>query len=92
MGGGTIMNINWKVRFKNKLWVSSFVAQLFILIELLLIGAHAIGWTSFQLTEEIQDWVFAVVNVVFGLFATIGNIQDPTTENFADSQRAMKYN
>ncbi|TQR20441.1 phage holin [Psychrobacillus vulpis] len=85
------MKINWKVRFKNKIWVMGFIAQLFILTELLLIGAHAAGLTDFHLTEEMKDWIFAVINAVFGLLATMGNIQDPTTNRFSDSPRAMKY-
>ncbi|MFJ8065858.1 phage holin [Psychrobacillus sp. NPDC096426] len=85
------MKINWKVRFKNKMWVTGLIAQLFLLTELLLIGAHAASLTNFHLTEEMKDWIFAFVNVVFGLLATMGIIQDPTTNNFADSQRAMKY-
>lgn len=85
------MKINWKVRFQNKIWITGFIAQLFILTELLLIGAHAAGLTDFHVTNELKDWIFAFVNVVFGLLATLGIIQDPTTTNFADSKRAMKY-
>ncbi|MFJ7972667.1 phage holin [Psychrobacillus sp. NPDC096389] len=85
------MQINWKVRFKNKIWVLGFIAQILLLTELLLIGGHAAGLTHFHLTEEMKEWIFAFVNVVFGLLATMGIIQDPTTNNFADSKRAMKY-
>lgn len=84
--------INWKVRFKNKLWVISFISQLFMLAEVLLIGAHAVGITDFQLTEEIKGWVLAVVNSIFGVIATLGTVQDPTTEGLEDSTRAMTYN
>ncbi|MGE7650466.1 phage holin [Peribacillus frigoritolerans] len=84
--------INWKIRFKNKLWVISFISQLFILAEVLLIGAHAAGLTDFHLTEEIKGWVFAVVNAIFGVLSTLGNVQDPTTEGLEDSARAMNYN
>lgn len=83
--------INWKIRFKNKLWVTAFVSQLFILVEVLLIGAHAVGLTDFHLTEEIKGWVLAVVNAVFGVMATLGTIQDPTTEGLDDSRQAMRY-
>lgn len=86
------MKLNWKVRFKNKLWVISFISQLFILAEVLLIGAHATGLTNFHLTEEIKGWVFAVVNAIFGVLSTLGNVQDPTTEGLEDSTRAMNYN
>jgi len=86
------MKLNWKVRFKNKLWVISFISQLFILAEVLLIGAHAAGLTDFHITEEIKGWVFAVVNAIFGVLSTLGNVQDPTTEGLEDSTRAMNYN
>ncbi|SSS87291.1 Small integral membrane protein [Acinetobacter baumannii] len=86
------MKLNWKVRFKNKLWVISFISQLFILAEVLLIGAHTVGITDFQLTEEIKGWVFALVNAIFGVLSTLGNVQDPTTEGLEDSTRAMTYN
>ncbi|CAG9621084.1 phage holin [Sutcliffiella rhizosphaerae] len=83
--------INWKVRFSNRLWVISFIAQLFILIEVMLVGAYAIGLTDFQLTEEIKGWGFAVVNALFGVFATLGVVQDPTTVNLSDSEQAKLY-
>ncbi|MGE7880169.1 phage holin [Peribacillus muralis] len=84
--------INWKVRFKNKLWVTSVISQLFILAEILLIGAHAAGLTDFHLTEEIKGWVFAVVNAIFGVLSALGTVQDPTTIGLEDSSRAMNYN
>ncbi|PLS17092.1 phage holin [Bacillus sp. M6-12] len=83
--------INWGVRFKNRLWVTGFFAQLFILAEVLLVGANAIGLTDFQLTEEIKGWVLAVVNAVFGVMATITAVQDPTTQGFSDSKQAQSY-
>lgn len=83
--------VNWKVRFKNKLWVAAFVSQLFILAEILLIGAHGIGWTDWQLTEEVKGWVLAMVNAVWAVLATLGVVQDPTTEGLEDSARAKRY-
>lgn len=85
------MKINWKVRFKNKLWVVGFISQLFIVLEVLLVGAHAVGITDFHLTEEIKGWVLAVVNAIFGLVATLTHVQDPTVEGFNDSQQALRY-
>lgn len=83
--------INWKVRFKNRLWVVAFLSQLFILAEMMLVGAHAAGITDFQLTEEVKGWILAVVNAVFGLLASLGVIQDPTTSGMEDSYRAKGY-
>ena len=84
--------INWKVRFKNRLWVVAFMSQLFILAEVLLVGAHAAGLTDFVLTEEIKGWVLAVVNAIFGVLSTLGLVQDPTTAGMEDSVRAKGYN
>ncbi|MEH7249177.1 phage holin [Neobacillus niacini] len=83
--------INWKVRFKNRLWVVAFMSQLFILAEVLLVGFHTAGITDFQLTEEIKGWVLAVVNAVFMLLSTLGVVQDPTTSGLEDSYRAKGY-
>jgi phi LC3 family holin len=79
--------INWKLRFENKTWVLGFVSQLFILVEILLVGAKAAGITDFQLTDEIKGWVLAVINAVFGVFATITHVQDPTTNGFGDAKK-----
>lgn len=85
------MNVNWKIRFKNKLWVAAFISQIFILAQVVLSGANAVGITDFTLTDEMQDWVFLLVNAVFGVFATLGVVQDPTTEGVEDSIRAQNY-
>ena len=85
------MKINWRVRFRNRLWVVGFISQLFILAEILLVGAHAVGLTDFHLTEEIKGWVLAVVNAIFGVVATLTHVQDPTTSGMEDSRQAMRY-
>ncbi|MFB6466745.1 phage holin [Cytobacillus sp. Hz8] len=83
--------INWKVRLKNRLWVITLIAQIFILAEILLYGAHAIGLTDFQLNKEFEDWVIGLVNAVSMILSTLGIIQDPTTKGLSDSEQACKY-
>lgn len=83
--------INWKVRFKNRLWVVAFMSQLFILCEVLLVGAHGAGITDFVLTDAMQGWVIAVVNAIFGVLSMLGIVQDPTTQGIEDSARAKNY-
>lgn len=85
------MNINWNVRLQNKIWVMSFLSQLFILAELMLIAFNNLGITEYSFSENIEKWLLAMVNVVFGLLATLGLIQDPTTQDLSDSKRAMTY-
>ncbi len=79
--------INWKIRFENRLWVVAFVSQLFILAEILLVGARSIGLTNFVLTEEIKGWVLTVVNAIFGVLSTLGVVQDPTTKGLGDDHK-----
>ena len=81
--------INWKVRFKNRLWVSGFVSQLFIVIQILLVGLNAVGLTEFELTEDIQGWILTLVNAVFVVLSTIGLVQDPSVEGIEDSYRTL---
>ncbi|WP_342566645.1 phage holin [Psychrobacillus sp. FSL K6-4046] len=85
------MNINWKIRLQNKIWVVGFISQIFILTELLLIAFKHIGITEYMLSHELESWVIAVVNVVFGMLSMIGLIQDPTTQHISDSKRALTY-
>lgn len=85
------MNINWNVRLQNKIWVMSFLSQLFIVAELMLIAFNSLGITEYSFSENIEKWLLAMVNVVFGLLATLGLIQDPTTQDLSDSKRAMTY-
>jgi phi LC3 family holin len=81
--------INWKVRFKDWLWVSSFISQILIVVQVLLVGLNAVGWTDFQLTEAIKGWFLALANAVFILLSMLGIVKDPTVEGVGDSQRAL---
>ena len=86
------MKINWAVRFKNPLWVSAFVSQMFIIVQIILVGLNGIGATDFQLSQEVEGWILTLVNAVFVVLASLGVVQDPTVEGLTDSERAMKYN
>ena len=86
------MKINWSVRFKNPLWVSAFVSQMFIIVQIILVGLNSIGVTDFQLSKEVEGWILTLVNAVFVVLASLGVVQDPTVEGVADSERVMKYN
>lgn len=82
--------INWKIRFKNWLWVSSFISQIMIIVQLGLVAANALGWTEFQLTEEIKGWVLAFANAIFVALSMLGIVQDPTVQGVGDSYRALE--
>ena len=83
--------VNWKVRFKNPLWVSAFVSQLFIVVQIVLVGLNGIGVTDFQLTKEVEGWILTLVNAIFVILASLGLVQDPTVQGVSDSDKALLY-
>ncbi len=78
------MRINWKVRFKNKIWLTSFLSLLvgFIFSMLQLFDIYP------TLTE---NQILNIVNQVLTFLGLIGVLVDPTTSGLGDSDRAMKY-
>ena len=81
--------INWKVRFKNPIWVSAFVSQVIIVIQIVLVGLHGLGVTDFQLSADVEGWVLMLVNAIFVVLASLGLVQDPSVEGIEDSSRTM---
>ena len=78
------MKINWKVRFKNKVWVGSFCALILSFIYSLL--------ALFDVYPPVtQNTIANILNQCLEFLALIGVLVDPTTEGFNDSKRAMSY-
>ena len=82
---------NWKLRFKNPVWVVSFVSQILIIAQLLAGGLNQIGLIDFVWTEQFNVWLLAVVNAILGVLSLLGIVQDPTTKGYADSEQARRY-
>ncbi len=78
------MKLNWKVRFKNKVWLGSFCSLVigFVYSMLALFDVFP------QVTESI---VLQLLNQVLTFLGLIGVIVDPTTAGLGDSDRAMRY-
>ncbi|MDP4163746.1 MAG: phage holin [Bacillota bacterium] len=83
--------INWKVRFRNKGFVIAFISQLMIVLQIVLTGLNTLGYTHFQITSAVKDYVLTLANAIFILLSMMGIVQDPTTKGYSDSERAMKY-
>lgn len=80
------MNINWKVRLKNKnFWLTVIPAAL-LLIQVV---ASVFGF-SLDL-GDLGNKLLAVVNAAFGLLAILGIVTDPTTAGLSDSDQALTY-
>lgn len=78
------MKINWKVRFKNSVWLTSFISFLVATVYQFL--------NFFEVIPAIpQEAVLEVAAAVLQLLGLLGVIIDPTTQGMSDSDRAMKY-
>ena len=76
--------INWKVRFKNKVWLGSFLS--------LIVGFVYSMLALFDVFPEVtQSLVLQLLNQVLTFLGLIGVIVDPTTAGLEDSDRAMSY-
>lgn len=80
------MNINWKVRIKNKMFWLSIVPALLLLVQVV---ASIFGITL-EL-EGIQAKLLDLVNAVFAVLVILGIVADPTTAGVSDSNLAMMY-
>ena len=78
------MKINWKVRFKNKVWLGSFFS--------LVVGFIYSLLALFDVVPAVtQNLVIQLLNQVLTFLGLIGVIVDPTTAGLEDSDRAMGY-
>lgn len=79
------MKINWKVRFKNPAFVTTFSALVLTFIY------NALG--IFGVVPSVtQDMVTSVIVAVVQVLTALGILVDPTTKGVQDSERAMSYN
>lgn len=80
------MNINWKVRIKNKNFWISIIPAILLLIQVV---ANVF---NYQLDlGDLGNKLLAVVNAVFAVLAILGIVNDPTTAGISDSVLAMTY-
>lgn len=76
--------INWKVRFKNKVWLSSFIS--------LCVGFIFNVLRAFDIYPVVtESLVMSIVTQVLTFLGLFGIVADPTTEGLYDSQRALSY-
>lgn len=80
------MNINWKVRIKNKNFWMSLIPAILLLVQVV---AAVFGFTLEP--GELGDKLLAVVNALFAVLTILGVVTDPTTAGLSDSAQAMTY-
>ena len=80
--------VNWKIRFKNKAFLSSLIALLLVLTNQI---SYLFGYDLTIISEDITD-ITETILIILGL---IGVINDPTTMNgllgLSDSEMANRY-
>ena len=78
------MKINWKVRLRNKTWLTAIIALIVSFVYDLL--------ASFDVVPAVgEDWVLSIAQTVLTLLTMLGVVIDPTTPGAGDSERAMTY-
>lgn len=78
------MKINWKVRFKNKVWLTSFIS--------LIVGFVFNILKCFDVVPSVtQNLVMEIIGQFLTFLGMFGVIADPTTAGLGDSKRALGY-
>ena len=78
------MKVNWKVRFKNKTWLTMFIS--------LIVGFVFNMLKLFDIVPTFtENLIMNIVGQILTFLGLMGVIVDPTTVGFDDSNRAMSY-
>ncbi|MBR3763066.1 MAG: phage holin [Clostridia bacterium] len=78
------MKINWKVRLRNRVWLTTLLATVVAFV----FDVLALMDVAPTLTEAT---VMQAVTALLTLLTALGVIIDPTTPGTEDSDRAMEY-
>lgn len=78
------MNINWKLRFQNKVTLSA------ILLGVVALAYQILGMLGIA-PEITQNEIGQVITMVIDLLVMLGVVVDPTTKGAFDSEQAMNY-
>ena len=78
------MKINWKVRFRNKVFLYSMIS---------LVVSFAFDLLAmFDVFPAIsENMVLQLASIVLTILSGVGIVTDPTTEGVGDSERALSY-
>jgi phi LC3 family holin len=81
-----LKQINWKVRIKNKVFWTTIIPAVLVLI-----ARIAILFGVTLNLSELGTQLLGIVEAVFVVLAILGIVVDPTTEGIPDSKLAMTY-
>lgn len=78
-------NINWKIRFKNPVFITGLISGLLLLIK------QVAALFGYEFSEVTGEQIMQIVDTVLGILIAVGLVIDPTTKGVVDSERALKY-
>lgn len=78
------MNINWKLRLKNKTTLVTLCVAVVTAVYCIL---AALGVTPSIAQETVMNLVYAVIAIL----CSLGIVVDPTTAGVGDSEQALGY-
>lgn len=78
------MKINWKVRLRNRVWLTTLLAAVCAFVFDILAMLDIVPAVT-------EDAVMQLISTVLTMLGMLGVVIDPTTEGAADSDRAMQY-
>ena len=78
------MNINWKVRIRNKNFWLALIPALLLLVQVVA-APFGYKWDFGVLNQQLA----AIINAVFALLSILGVVNDPTTAGSSDSTQAL---
>ena len=78
------MKINWKARFRNKVWLRLFIVAV--------LGLAYKAMATFGIAPKIeQQALMDLFDMLLGILLLLGVIIDPTTKGVGDSDLAVTY-
>ena len=80
------MNINWKVRIRNRNFWLALIPALLLLVQVVA-APFGYKWDFGVLNQQLA----AIINAVFALLSILGVVNDPTTAGISDSVQALTY-
>lgn len=78
------MNINWKLRIKNKTTLTAILAAVVALV-------YSIAGLIDTFPDISQESLWKCIEIVIEILVLLGIVVDPTTSGVSDSERAMGY-
>ena len=78
------MKINWSVRFRNRVWLTTMLATVCAFVFDVLAMLDIVPAVT-------EDAVMQAVTALLTVLSMLGVVIDPTTDGASDSDRAMTY-